>query len=90
MRNSRVLAACGATALVAAALAGPAGSGSASAEVVHTGKQDNYLHSNPYPNTASPGQPKECEAGNETFQRGRTVLSNPPGTQSGKTETTKR
>jgi subtilisin family serine protease len=43
MRHSRVLAACGATALVAATLAGSAGAGSASAKVVHTGKQDNYL-----------------------------------------------
>ncbi|MCW2848321.1 MAG: peptidase and in kexin sedolisin [Marmoricola sp.] len=42
MRNSRVLAACGAAALVAAALA-PVGAGSASAKVVHTGKQDSYL-----------------------------------------------
>ena len=29
----------------------------------------NHLHSNPYPNTASPGQPKECEAGNERYER---------------------
>ena len=43
MRPSRVLAVCGTTALVAAALAVPAGAGSASAEVVHTGKQENYL-----------------------------------------------
>src|SRR4051794_7117190 len=28
----------------------------------------NHLHSNPYPNTASPGQPKECEAGNERYE----------------------
>src|SRR3712207_778167 len=26
---------------------------------------DNYLHTNPYPTTASPGQPKERETGNE-------------------------
>ncbi len=26
---------------------------------------DNYLRYNPYPNTASPGQTRECEAGNE-------------------------
>ena len=32
-------------------------------------RQDNHLHINPYPNTASPGQPKECEAGNETVRR---------------------
>jgi virulence factor Mce-like protein len=27
--------------------------------------EDNHLHTNPYPNTASPGQTRECEAGNE-------------------------
>ena len=53
------------------------------------GQQDNYLHSNPYPNTASPGQPKECEAGNEPFVVGKQEIGNPPGTQSAKTETTK-
>jgi virulence factor Mce-like protein len=31
---------------------------------------DNYLHSNAYPNTAAPGQPVECEAGNEGYQTG--------------------
>ena len=29
------------------------------------GPLTNYLHTNPYPNTAAPGQPRECEAGNE-------------------------
>ena len=42
---------------------------------------DNYLHSNPYPNTASPGQTKECEAANEDYLIGRQVLSNLPGNQ---------
>ncbi len=31
---------------------------------------DSYLHSNPYPNTAAPGQPVECEAGNEGYRAG--------------------
>jgi virulence factor Mce-like protein len=53
------------------------------------GKQDNYLHTNPYPNTASPGQPKECEAGNEPFAVGKQAIGNTPGTQPAKTETTK-
>jgi virulence factor Mce-like protein len=53
------------------------------------GKQDNYLHSNPYPNTASPGQPDECEAGNENFLVGRQVIGNVPGNQGTKTEKTK-
>ena len=43
--------------------------------------QDSFLHSNPYPNTAAPGQPRECEAGNETFRPGRQELSNVPGNQ---------
>ena len=47
---------------------------------------DNHLHSNPYPNTASPGQPKECEAGNEPYARGQTVIGNTPGRQQATTE----
>jgi ABC-type transporter Mla subunit MlaD len=38
----------------------------------------NHLHSNPYPNTASPGQPKECEAGNEHYENGVTRIGNTP------------
>jgi hypothetical protein len=53
------------------------------------GAKDNYLHTNAYPNTASPGQPKECEAGNEPFTVGRQSIGNPPGTQPAKTEQTK-
>ena len=47
---------------------------------------DNHLHTNPYPNTAAPGQPRECEAGNEPYRAGRTVLSNVPGRQQAATE----
>jgi hypothetical protein len=42
---------------------------------------DNYLHTNPYPNTASPGQTKECEAGNEDWYLGRQLIGNVPGNQ---------
>ncbi|MGZ4275545.1 MAG: MlaD family protein [Solirubrobacteraceae bacterium] len=53
------------------------------------GKQDNYLHTNPYPNTASPGQStRECEAGNEPYPVGKQVLGNVPGNQGTKTEKT--
>jgi hypothetical protein len=38
----------------------------------------NHLHSNPYPNTASPGQPEECEAGNERYESGKTRIGNTP------------
>ena len=48
----------------------------------------NHLHANPYPNTASPGQPRECEAGNEPYLAGRTVTGNVPGTQRAATEGT--
>jgi ABC-type transporter Mla subunit MlaD len=39
----------------------------------------NHLHYNPYPNTASPGQTHECEAGNEHYLKGQTVIGNVPG-----------
>jgi len=42
---------------------------------------DNYLHSNAYPNSASPGQPRECEGGNENYLLGRQVIGNVPGNQ---------
>jgi hypothetical protein len=51
--------------------------------------QANYLHSNPYPNTASPGQTKECEAGNENYVKGRTIVGNVPGNQGAKTNKAK-
>ena len=38
----------------------------------------NHLHSNPYPNTAAPGQPGECEAGNEKYETGMTRIGNTP------------
>jgi virulence factor Mce-like protein len=38
----------------------------------------NHLHYNPYPYTASPGQPKSCAAGNERYTPGQTVIGNPP------------
>jgi virulence factor Mce-like protein len=47
----------------------------------------NFLHSNPYPNTASPGQhPRECEAGNEDYIVGKRVIGNVPGDQGIKTQ----
>ena len=44
------------------------------------GLATNFLHYNPYPNTASPGQTRECEAGNEGFPGGVTI-GNVPGNQ---------
>jgi virulence factor Mce-like protein len=41
----------------------------------------NHLHSNPYPNSAAPGQEKECEGGNEPYLTGQTIVGNVPGNQ---------
>jgi hypothetical protein len=45
----------------------------------------NRLHFNPYPNTAAPNQERECEAGNERFAAGQTVIGNPSGNQGTRT-----
>jgi MlaD protein len=42
---------------------------------------ENHLHTNPYPNTAAPGQTRECEAGNERYVVGETLIGNQPGDQ---------
>jgi hypothetical protein len=47
------------------------------------------LHVNPYPYTASPGQPHECAAGNEPYAKG-AVIGNPPGNLGTRTEKTTR
>ena len=47
------------------------------------------IHVNPYPNTASPGQPHECAAGNEPYTGGY-LIGNPPGNLGTKTEKTTR
>jgi virulence factor Mce-like protein len=47
--------------------------GPSSAPASGGGQATNFLHYNPYPNTASPGQPRECESGNEGYPAGRTI-----------------
>jgi phospholipid/cholesterol/gamma-HCH transport system substrate-binding protein len=69
---------------------GPNNEGGPSSGPADGPTEANHLHANPYPNTASPGQPKECEAGNEKYLRGQTVIGNVPGTQSATTERTTR
>ncbi len=51
-----------------------------------TGFDPNYLHVNAYPNTAAPGQERECEAGNETYARNKQVIGNVPGNQGTETD----
>ncbi len=74
--------------IIVATPQGPNSEGSPASAPANGPTEDNHLHTNPYPNTAAPGQPRECEAGNEPYARGRTVLSNPSGTQQARTETT--
>ena len=69
---------------------GPNNEGGPSSGPANGPTEANHVHTNPYPNTASPGQPKECEAGNEPYLVGRTVLGNVPGTQQAATEKTSR
>jgi hypothetical protein len=39
---------------------------------------NNYLHYNPYPNVTGPGQRQVCEAANETYVPGQTMIGNVP------------
>lgn len=48
-------------------------------------EKKNHLHFNPYPNTASPGQTRECEAGNVRYEPNTTVIGNVSGNQGTKT-----
>jgi virulence factor Mce-like protein len=52
-------------------------------------REQNFLHANPYPNAAAPGQPRECEAGNEDYLAGRKVVGNPAGNQGARTGETR-
>ena len=45
-----------------------------------------FLHANPFPNAAAPGQERECEAGNEAWYPDRKVIGNVPGNQGTKTD----
>lgn len=57
--------------------------GSPATAPANDGSEDprNFLHSNPYPNTAAPGQTFECEAGNEIYVPGELRIGNTPGNQ---------
>ena len=46
----------------------------------------NFLHANNYPNTAAPGQTRECEAGNEIYNVGQQSIGNVPGNQGTETD----
>jgi virulence factor Mce-like protein len=40
--------------------------------------RENHLHYNPFPNTGAPGQPNGCEAGNEKYIPGKTIIGPAP------------
>jgi virulence factor Mce-like protein len=69
---------------------GPNAEGGPSSAPANGPLPDNHLHTNPYPNTGAPGEPRECEAGNEPYPVGKTVIGNAPGTQADHTERTTR
>jgi ABC-type transporter Mla subunit MlaD len=54
-----------------------------------TGAASGPLHVNPYPNTAAPGEIRECAAGNEPYPN-KAVLGNPAGNVGVNTEKTTR
>lgn len=64
---------------------GPNNEGGPSSAPADGPTAENHLHANPYPNTAAPGQPRECEAGNEDYLVARTTIGNVPGNQGTKT-----
>jgi virulence factor Mce-like protein len=65
---------------------GPNNEGFPSSGVADGPQVENHLHLNMYPNTAAPGQVRECEAGNEPFTTGRTTIGNVPGNQGTRTD----
>jgi virulence factor Mce-like protein len=72
--------------IIVATPLGPNNEGGPSSAPADGPTLENHLHTNPYPNTAAPGQPRECEAANETYVKGRTITANSPGTQPAATE----
>jgi hypothetical protein len=65
---------------------GPNNEGLPSSGVANGPQVDNHLHLTPYPNTAAPGQERECQAGNEPYATGKTVIGDVPGNQGTKTD----
>jgi virulence factor Mce-like protein len=60
---------------------GPNNEGGPSSAPANGGGPDNsdFLHTYPYPYTAAPGQPHECEAANEPYAVGRQSIGHVPG-----------
>jgi hypothetical protein len=69
---------------------GPNNEGVPSSAPANGPGNDNHLHVNPYPNVAAPGQPRVCEAANESYLAGTTVTGNVPGNVGTATDQTTR
>jgi virulence factor Mce-like protein len=74
--------------MIVATPQGPNAEGSPSSAPANGPTTDNYLHADPYPNTASPGETKECEAGNEPYKGGQQAIGNAAGNQGINTQKT--
>ena len=72
--------------IVVASPLGPNNEGGPASAPASGPTPENHLHVNQYPNTAAPGQTRECEAGNEGYASGRTVIGNVPGNQGTRTD----
>jgi ABC-type transporter Mla subunit MlaD len=67
--------------IVIATPSGPNSEGGPSSAPADGPDTANHLHNNPYPNVGAPGEENECEAANEKYLAGQTVLGNVPGNQ---------
>ena len=76
--------------IVIALPTGPNNEGGPSSAPANGPEPANHLHNNPYPNVGAPGEDNECEAANEKYLAGQTVLGNVPGNQGTAHDQTKR
>jgi virulence factor Mce-like protein len=76
--------------IVIALPTGPNNEGGPSSAPANGPEPANHLHNNPYPNVGAPGEDNECEAANEKYLAGQTVLGNVPGNQGTTHDQTKR
>jgi virulence factor Mce-like protein len=72
--------------IIIATPSGPNNEGGPSSAPANGPSTENHLHNNPYPFTASPGQPSICAAGNEKYTAGRTIIGNAPSHSGTRTE----
>ena len=66
---------------------GPNSEAGQAAEPANGPEPENHLHYNPLPNTAAPGQTRGCEAGNEEYVPGKTVIGEAPAVFGTRTST---